>query len=393
MGRSHCQYVFLSVQQTYLQKHFCRQRRFQGIERERSHYSGEVISDPDDVTPEWLTAVMERGDSKGAGRVRGVKVILSRELQVSTVHRLAVSYEIETPDDLRPRTLFLKLCKPGADAQPPDMCRAEVDFYRTVAPEMTCRPLVRVFDAAYCPTSGRSHLLMEDLSETHSQQAQQSAPGEEMSRLAIEAMARVHARWWNSPQLGNGIGKVFDNEWLAKFTDDLNESVTEFVSTGSTQLSPKQRAAYRLMLDAAPRIWGRLTDPGALTVTHGDTHWWNFLYPIEAGRDAVRVFDWQLWHIDLGARDVAFLLAHGGFAEPRPELEPALLDVYHEALIANGVTGYSREMLQEDYRWSAIRNLNLPVIFRRQGKHPTTWKTALQRSFAAYERLGCADLS
>jgi len=326
--------------------------------------------------------------------VSSLRVILSKRLAASTVHRLALEYRNGPNAQTCPRTLFLKLGTPRPlNEGPADICRAEVDFYTKVAPAMSCPPLVRVYDAAFSSVSGRSHILLEDLSGTHSQPGENAAPSAEMSRLALEAMGKVHARWWGDPRLGNGIGTVFNSDWLASFIADLNTSVAEFIQSGSgEELTAKQKDSYRLMLNAAPRIWGRLTDVRGLTVTHGDAHWWNFLYPNDAAVHSVRVFDWQLWHIDLGARDLAFLLALGGFAKPRPGLGANLLRVYHDTLIENGVTGYSWKMLNEDYRWSVIRNLNIPIIFRSQGKHERTWKEALQRAFDSYDRLGCASL-
>ena len=368
-------------------------RRFRDVTLNAFFKKDHVITAPRDVTPKWLTAVLNRHASYDDVEVSSLRVILSKRLAASTVHRLALEYRNGANAQTGPRTLFLKLGTPlSPNDGPADICRAEVDFYTKVAPAMSCPPLVRVYDAAFSPVSERSHILLEDLSQTHSQQAENTAPSAEVSRLAVVSMGRVHAQWWNDPRLGNGIGTVFSNEWLASFLSDLNTSVAEFIESASSELTAKQKDSYRLMLNAAPRIWGRLTDAKGLTVTHGDAHWWNFLYPNDAAVHAVRMFDWQLWHIDLGARDLAFLLALGGFANPRPGLEADLLRVYHDTLIENGVTGYSWEMLNEDYRWSAIRNLNIPVIFRSRGKHESTWKTALQRAFDSYERLGCAEL-
>jgi hypothetical protein len=337
-----------------------------------------------------VTAALHSVGADDGAEITKVDIIFSRELQVSTVHRLAVSYESDGQQN--PRTLFLKLCKPLPLDSTPVAARSEVDFYTTAAPQIGSPPLIRVYDAAFSSVSGESHLLMEDLTDTHSQPEQNTAPSSKKSRLAVEALAKAHARWSSSPQLGNGVGTVFGNDWLSQFIANLNKSVGEFIGSSAVALTAKQRIAYRVMLKAAPKIWGRLTDPCGLTVTHGDAHWWNFLYPDDATSDTVRIIDWQLWHIDLGARDLAFLLAHGGFAPPRPELEGDLLRHYHDVLITNAVTGYSFEKLHEDYRWSAIRNLNLPVIFRSQGKHSSTWKTALERSFDAFERLNCIDL-
>jgi len=108
-------------------------------------------------------------------------------------------------------------------------------------------------------------------------------------------------------------------------------------------------------------------------------------------RDVVRIIDWQLWDIDLGARDLAFLLALGGFAETRPDIEADLLRVYRETLEECGILITERQLF-EDYRIPAVRNLNVAVIFRQNGKDPSTWQTALSRAYASYERLKCGEL-
>ena len=308
--------------------------------------------------------------------MRSIDVGLTKELQYSTVHRLAIEYH----NAEGPRTLFLKLCPPGHGGE-----GKEVEFYNRIAPRSSCPPLIKCYDAVYA--NGHSHILMEDLFETHSQPEQNTAPSEELSRRAIEALAEFHATWWNRPDLGNGLGELLAGERLAKFIQDLNMNVRRFLKIA--ELSPEQEQVYDRMLAAADRIWGRLSRPIHLTVTHGDMHWWNFLFPRDPDNDSVHVFDWHLWHIDLGARDLAFLLALGGFAEPRPEIEQKLLRAYHQTL---GVPNYSWEMLLEDYRWSAIRNLNMPVIFWSQGKHESTVRDALRRAYEAYERLECGKL-
>ena len=101
---------------------------------------------------------------------------------------------------------------------------------------------------------------------------------------------------------------------------------------------------------------------------------------------------WQLWHIDLGPRDLAFLIALGGFADRKPELESHLVNCYYRTLIDSGVQNYSWSGFWDDYRWSAIRNLNIPVIFWAQGKHPSTWQNALDRAFQSYNELKCSEL-
>ena len=317
-----------------------------------------------------------------------MEVILRKDLPISTVCRLAIEYDETESDPDRPRSLFLKLPRvlgedtarvPGVDDH------AEIEFYRDLAPGMSCPPLIRCYDAAHSDETNRSHILLDDLSETHTQPEQSEAPSKEMSRLAVEALGRAHAHWWNPPSPRPRA--EFD---VSGFIENLRKTVSEF--SASAELTVIEKDAYSRMLGAADRIWGRMTRQDNLTVTHGDMHWWNFLYPKDPFVHSVHLFDWHLWHVDLGARDLAFLLALGGFAEPRPEIEDDLLHAYHETLIENGVADYSWEMLIEDYRWSAIRNLNIPVIFRSQGKHESTWRTALRRAVESYERLDCGSL-
>jgi thiamine kinase-like enzyme len=379
--------------------------RYQNITQNRSSKTNHVITEPKALTPEFLTSILHRNGVAHNTKVSTVRIVLQKELSISTVCRLGISYE-RPADESCPRSLFLKLPRVLGEDVNISVAddHAEVGFYRDVGPVAACPPLVRCYDAAY--SEGSSHILLDDLTESHEQPDEEQAPSEEMSRLAIKALGRAHRSWWHSRadlsaanedvSMKNIPGwsrrfhderNRFDDKWLLKFSANLEVSVARF--TEAARLTAKQKDVYRRMVKNADRIWGRLTRIDHVTVTHGDTHWWNFLYPKDTRTHSVHLIDWHLWHIDLGARDLAFLLALGGFAEPRPELEENLLRLYHETL---GIPDYSWEMLIEDYRWSTIRNLNIPVIFWSQGKPYTEWQTALRRAWGAYDRLKCADL-
>ncbi len=63
----------------------------------------------------------------------------------------------------------------------------------------------------------------------------------------------------------------------------------------------------------------RALDARALTVAHGDAHTWNFLFP-RSDQGPAFLIDWQLWHTDLGARDLAFFMALHWYPGRRREL-------------------------------------------------------------------------
>ena len=213
-----------------------------------------------------------------------------------------------------------------------------------------------------------------------------------MSRAAVGSLAEIHALWWEHPQLGREIGKLHSRDDLNGLVADVEKNVVAFMDFLGDRLIAERRRIYERLIASRFEVWGRLTDARKLTVTHGDTHWWNFLYPNDPDKDQVRIFDWQLWHVDSGPRDLAFLVALGGFTDRRPEMEQDLVKCYYDGLVSHGVTGYSREDLWNDYRWGALRNLNIPVIFWSQGRDEALWSSMLDRSMASYEDLKCWEL-
>jgi hypothetical protein len=151
------------------------------------------------------------------------------------------------------------------------------------------------------------------------------------------------------------------------------------------------RRTYERVFSSALQPWMRLTDPRALTIVHGDAHAWNFLFP-RSGVGPAFIVDWQLWHVDVGARDLAFMIALHWYPRRRRELELTLLRHYYEALLTRGVGSYSFDELWLDYRRCAVRNLTLPIIFWSRGMNPEGWWHRLECALAAYRDLDCDEL-
>jgi hypothetical protein len=357
------------------------------VNRFRAH-DALKIGGIDPLDPDSLTSILRREGFLTSERVSNAEVFSAKTLKVSKVARLRIEYE-PSGSAAAPKTLFVKLSKSPEDKQIFDT-KTEAMFYQTVGKSMAGPPIIRCLDVGVSENADSSYLLMEDLTETHFQPDTPQAPSLQYSELAIKCLAEFHAAWWEHPRLGDGVGDYFDRQWLKSFVEDLGRSFERFA--GSVNLAEDRCRVYERVLAASPSIWGRLTEQHGLTVTNGDTHWWNFLYPNDPVVGEVRLFDWQLWHLDLGARDLAFLVALGGFAERRPELEQRLVELYFSTLVENGVTNYSREEFLFDYRHSAIRNLNIPVIYWAQGRDEEEWRTLLERAFEAFDVLQCGEL-
>ena len=128
----------------------------------------ELITDVEQVTPEWLTRVLQEKDYLGRGKVTAVRK-KSRSTIISNIHHLELEYSAESPNSA-PTRLFLKITKPDFDPEISSRIgKRESDFYNVIAVSTTGVPLISCYDAVYSPETGKSPILLADLSETHFQ--------------------------------------------------------------------------------------------------------------------------------------------------------------------------------------------------------------------------------
>ena len=105
-----------------------------------------------------------------------------------------------------------------------------------------------------------------------------------------------------------------------------------------------------------------------------------------------RLVDWATWDVEVGARDLAYLVALHCFPEQRAEIEKPLLQRYYDRLLAGGVRDYSWEQLWADYRLFVIWNLFVPIEQFYWNVPASIWWYHAERSVLAFDDLQCADL-
>ena len=338
---------------------------------------------------DFLTDRLRESGVLPRGRVLAVDAGESRPALVSTAAPLRLEYSPDTPEEA-PRRLFLKATRGGLDPGLQSVGQREVAFYRHAAPLMPGGPIPRCYDGQF--VDGNFHLLLEDLSETHTViTAWPLPPSEEACERIIDTWASFHAFWWRHPSLGRDVGTFLDEAALATIGADYRERYARFASTLGDRLWPAARAIYARVHDARDRLITPARLYATYTIGHGDAHVWNLLYPRE-GVSAARIFliDWDTWRIGRAAADLAYMMAVHWYPERRARLEARFLERYHTGLCAHGVTGYSLERLWEDYRLSVIGQLAIPVWQQTVGIPPWVWWPHLHRIIAAFEDLDCA---
>ncbi len=128
-----------------------------------------VIQAYEQVTPAWLTEVLMAKGSLRRGKVTTIACDTQAFNQgyVSIVAALNITYS-DDASGMLPSRLFLKMSRPGVHPELLDVGRREVAFYQAMADVADDFPIPRCYDAASDDSTGQVHVLMADLSATHS---------------------------------------------------------------------------------------------------------------------------------------------------------------------------------------------------------------------------------
>ena len=348
-----------------------------------------VISGPEELVPDRLTALLQSSGALPHGSVRAIQAGQRRTSTLAAIVAFQVEYTPDAPAQA-PTRLVLKATREGLDPSLRSVGQREVAFYRQVAPIMPDGPFPRCYGAE--SADGRFHLLLEDLSETHTILTEWPLPPSvEACEQIVDTWASFHAFWWRGPRLGQEVGTFLDEPALAKIGAEYQEHYRRFAEALGDRLSPAARDVYARVSEAR----GRLYTPARLyanyTLAHGDAHVWNLFYPREPG-GRIRLIDWDGWRIGRGAADLAYMMALHWYPERRARLEARLLERYHAALCGHGVREYSLDRLWEDYRLSVIGHLATPVWQHAYRLHPAIWWSHVHRILAAFDDLECGQL-
>lgn len=346
---------------------------------------------PEVVEPARLTAALRKGGVLDAGAVREVKVLHQRDTVVSHIVRLGLRY-VGDPGGA-PQSLILKTAQAAFSRTPADRGEHEVAFYTQLSPYMPPGLVPRCFDGHFDEASGAWHLLLEDLTDSHELATVPTLPPSRHQATAIvTALARMHAVWWDHPNLGETFGTWASPEDSAARMETFAGHYDRFADQLGDRLSEERRILYRRLIEQSARLSQRYHSRRHVSIAHGDAHTWNFLLPRAGIVDTVRIFDFDLWGINVPTSDLAYMMAIQWYPERRQALERALLHRYHETLLAHGVAGYTRGALDQDYRWSVLWHITKPVWQWSINLPPGIWWNNLERVMMAVEDLGCEEL-
>ena len=347
----------------------------------------DVLTEADEVTPGWLTSVLRDYGALSSGHVKGVEIVTSRKTPPSVLTSLRVDYSSKV-DGTPPERMFLKV--PRQERLPSD--GKEVLFYDRVGSEIQGISLVRCFHAKYEERTGKSHLLLEDVSQSHYTIAWPLSPDRDVACSAVQSLAGVHARCWQHPLLGSDFGEIDTELSMAPYYESKRADLPGFFDFLGDRISVDRKRSIERVFERAPDLWIQRIQSGRLTLVHNDAHAWNILFPRNPKKDAVYIIDWQTYEPSIGPFDLAYMIAGFWYPSVRHELESDVLQFYHNNLQAAGVEDYPWDDCFNDYRLSVAATVFHPIHHPIDYDGAWLWYPRFEKILSAYEDLGCAEI-
>jgi hypothetical protein len=353
-----------------------------------------VVTEPEQLTPEWLTAALSV--TGGEVNVREVRAQRIGSGQIGSCHRLDLTGEGT------PSSLVAKLPTPDAATREllVGVYRTEVRFYTEIAPTVDVATPHCHYGAMSEDSPGFT-LLLEDVQEAEQgDQLRGCSPGE--AATAAANLAGLHGPRWCDQSLLEIEGLSLNGEEDAQLLGELyHDAVEEFLGRLGYRFDPDDRRTLRESVEVAA-AWS-VARRERFALVHGDYRLDNLLFSARehsdgsAARPIVTAVDWQTLGLGLPARDVAFLLGTGMRVEDRRQHERELVGTYHRELLAHGVDGHSLEECWDDYRFAMLQGPLISVFGCAYGtrtpRGDDMFTVMAQRSCAAIRDLGTLDLA
>ena len=351
-----------------------------------------VLYSIEDLTPDWLTDVLRENGVLADGHVTEVKES-STNHQSSLNYFLNVTYSPDAPSSA-PKTLFLKLSNPERLPLTAD----EVEYYTKIIAQMPLKIAPTYYSAEYDGEKGAYHILLEDVSATHTGLSLAYPPITAHAYAMAKTLAQFHAHWWEKPTL-NTVSTLPTEAVIKRYVDFCRPGLSPMFDFLGDRITDQQKQLVMTVTEQYPRWLLARTQqkPNHLTLIHGDCHNANWLLPRGEGETYLvdrQPFDWSLT-CSLGASDLSYMMIHWWHPKYRERIEESVLRAYHTELLAQGVTDYSWQQLWDDYRLCAIQSLYVPLEWCTEGNLGDTawiWYRQVMYTLEAIEHLGSWEL-
>ncbi|MHA2129255.1 MAG: phosphotransferase, partial [Promethearchaeota archaeon] len=305
----------------------------------------EVITDIEQLNPEWLTSIFKNKGYLSQGKVTKIIKKKSLEHYASNMHFLELNFSTDAQTEPISTEIVVKLRKiPNSQ-----IVKHEVDFYNLVAETMNKMPIPVCYNTVYSEKTGYSHLILEDLSKTHLVLSElEYPPSKQYLERAIDCLAEIHAFWWDHLQLKeffkhsyflynfkeNSINEKEGFNWFGNWFENISRSLNRMLKSLGDRISDHRKKLFKTIFSMFPQVVYERIQQENLTIIHGDAHYWNFFFPKEISNQKSKaiLFDWDMWSIGVGAQDLAYMIGLFFYPDYRHLFEKDLIKRYYNNL-------------------------------------------------------------
>lgn len=305
---------------------------------------------PEELTTDWLSTALGREVKSFDLEQVGIGVgLLGRLYRVTPDHGQSAIAKFATLDETARMNVI----------GPLRFYEKEVSFYQEAAanaPVAVPRPFAAEFDRE----TGDFVLLLEDMG-TRRMCDQTAGCVFEDAKTAIDAMASLHAHYWDHD--------FTSMPWLPVYADppfpQIIAGMYKQAWPGALEiLGDRMPAKYREYGERFPELVQWFIDGisvGPYTFVHGDFRLDNLFFATDPCEPPVAVGDFQISFKGRGGYDLGYFVSQSLTPENRRAHEQELFDAYHAGLAKRGVD-YPIEMLRDDYRRTVAYCFCYPVI-------------------------------
>jgi len=337
----------------------------------------------EEITPEWLSTALNESGVLTNNSVSNINAeTIGEQGYMGILARLNLEYE--TPDDTLPASMIAKMPTQEAknkitgeiflnyerenrlyetflDKLPirtPQCYFADMDsgvsertinfsyFVYEKMPKWIMNLFLMFFGLFTLVLKRRYILLIEDF-ENLDYVDQREGCSFKDAKLVLKSLGTGQAAFWENP--------VVDQYWL-KAHSEIGRLLGLLYEKGlpviernfDDSLSQKEKDVFKWLQENNHQIDDYIvTRP--TTLVHSDFRIDNVFF--DRGNNEIAVIDWQTAYRGLGIADLAYFCTGSGNNPFTPEQVQELITIYHQGLLDGGVSNYSLEDCQSDYKY------------------------------------------
>ena len=313
----------------------------------------------EEVTPEWLTQMLQNSGALPEGQIKSFdSELIGQGVGIlGLLYRVTLNYSADSSK--APETLVVKL--PVQHEHTRHLTRTfmfyekEVGFYRDIS---TSSPLgtPECFAAFHDSESDDFVLVLEDLTggEVHSQIDGCPIP---QAEYAVKALAEHHAAFWDSSRFSEDLAWV-PRGWDPPMPQGVQQGVADAWPICQEMFGDRISDRIRKVCERFPAVTTELMQypEAGTTLSHGDFRLDNLFF----NGSELTVIDWQICIRTRGAYDLGYFLSQSLTVEDRRAHEKSLIDLYQSTLALSGID-YSTDELMTDYRRAVLFCICYPI--------------------------------